>query len=61
VPILIPTFRLKQITDKSGFDIIYVAARRSVGVPARLDSQNEAEFWDGGKWQTAPMPSALSW
>jgi len=52
---------LRQITDKTGFEIIYVAALRSVGVPARLDSQQQAEYWDGGKWQSAPQPSVISW
>ncbi|HAO79147.1 MAG TPA: hypothetical protein DCQ92_09260 [Verrucomicrobia subdivision 3 bacterium] len=53
----VPGIWLKQITDATGFEIIYVAALRSVGVPARLDSNNHAEFWDGNKWQTAPAPS----
>jgi len=52
---------LKQLTDEAGFEIIYVAALRSVGVPARLDAQNRAEFYDGGKWQTAPSPAVVSW
>lgn len=41
---------LRQITDETGFEIIYVAVLRSIGVPARLDSNNHAEFWDGNKW-----------
>jgi acetyl esterase/lipase len=57
----VPAIWLKQITDETGFEIIYVAALRSVGVPARLDSSNHAEFWDGNKWQPAPSPSVLSW
>ena len=50
----VPVIWLKQITDEAGFEIIYVAALRSVGVPARLDSQHQAEFWSGDKWQTRP-------
>lgn len=45
---------LRQITDEAGFQVIYVAALRSVGVPARLDANGRAEFYDGGKWQVAP-------
>jgi predicted esterase/LysM repeat protein len=57
----VPLIWLRQITDEAGFEIICVAALRSVGVPARLDSQHQAEFWNGDKWQTAPMPSVMSW
>jgi dienelactone hydrolase len=52
---------LKQITDEAGFEIIYVAALRSVGVPARLNSKHQAEYWDGTKWDNAPRPSVVSW
>jgi predicted esterase len=57
----VPTVWLKQITDKPGFEIIYVAALRSVGVPARLDSNGRTEFLAGNKWQAAPEPSVLCW
>jgi len=57
----VPEIWLKQITDEAGFEIIYVAALRSVGVPARLNSQHQAEFWDGTKWDDAPRPSVVSW
>lgn len=57
----IPTIWLKQITDETGFDMIYTAALRSVGVPARLNSQHNAEVWNGNSWQTAPRPSVVSW
>jgi predicted esterase len=57
----VPAIWLKQVTDETGFEIIYVAALRSVGVPARLGSHQQAEFWNGDKWQTAPMPSVMSW
>jgi dienelactone hydrolase len=56
-----PAIWLRQITDENGFEIIYVAALRSVGVPARLNSQHQAEFWDGTKWDNAPRPSVVSW
>jgi acetyl esterase/lipase len=57
----IPIIWLRQITDETGFEIIYVAALRSVGVPARLNSQHQTEYWDGNRWQTAPQPCVVSW
>jgi len=57
----VPTIWLKQITDENGFEIIYVAALRSVGVPARLDSRGQAELLAENKWQPAPQPCVLSW
>ena len=57
----VPSIWLKQITDEAGFEIIYVAALRSVGVPARLDPHQRAEFWAGDKWRAAPPPSIISW
>lgn len=57
----VPTIWLRQITDETGFEIIYVAALRSVGVPARLNSRRQAEFWDGTKWNTAPPPAIINW
>jgi acetyl esterase/lipase len=57
----VPAIWLKQITDKTGFEIIYVAALRSVGVPARLNSWQQAEIWDDHQWHTAPGPPVSSW
>ena len=57
----VPTIWLRQLTDQTGFEIIYVAALRSVGVPARLDANQRAEFWDGSKWSAAPSPAVISW
>jgi acetyl esterase/lipase len=51
---------LRQITDPTGFEIIYVAALRSAGVPARLDKHGQAELFDGEKWQSAPQPVVSS-
>ncbi|MGA2868048.1 MAG: hypothetical protein ABSF34_02665, partial [Verrucomicrobiota bacterium] len=51
----------RQITDEAGFEIIYVAALRSVGVPARLDANGRAEFWDGSQWSAAPGPAVVNW
>ena len=51
----------RQITDEIGFEIIYVAALRSVGVPARLNTNGRAEFWNGSQWSAAPEPAVVSW
>ena len=51
----VPDIWLKHSTDEVGFEIIYVAALRSVGIPARLDSKRHVEFWDGEKWQSVPF------
>jgi pimeloyl-ACP methyl ester carboxylesterase len=56
----VPAIWLRQITDASGFEIIYVAALRSVGVPARLDRRGRAELLANDKWQFAPRPSVTS-
>lgn len=57
----VPTIWLKQITDEAGFEIIYVATLRSVGVPARLNTYGRVELFDDGKWQPAPQPVVMSW
>jgi dienelactone hydrolase len=57
----VPDMWRRQITDKTGFDIIYVAALRSVGIPARLDGGRRPEFWDGKDWQAAPRPLVENW
>lgn len=57
----VPNIWLKQITDVVGFEIIYVAALRSVGVPARLDASRQADFWDGTNWCVAPTPPVMGW
>lgn len=56
LPHKVPEIWLRQITDKRGFEIIYVAALRSVGVPARLDQNGRAEFFNGFQWHLAPRP-----
>lgn len=55
------TIWLRQITDRAGFEVIYVAALRSVGIPSRIGSELQAEIWDGTKWTDAPRPSVVSW
>jgi len=39
-----------------GFEAIYTAALRSVGIAARLDAARRTEFWDGAAWRPAPRP-----
>ncbi len=46
----------RQITNARGFEALYVAAMRSVGIPARLNSQGRAEHWSGSAWNQAPRP-----
>ncbi len=45
-----------QITTPAGFERIYAATLRSVGVPARLDNGKKTEFWTGSEWKSAPRP-----
>ena len=59
-PRMVPEIWLRQVTDEAGFQVIYIAALRSVGVPARLNAQGQAEFHDGTKWLPAPSPSVGS-
>jgi acetyl esterase/lipase len=61
LPHEVPAIWLRQITDEAGFEIIHVAALRSVGVPARLNGQQKAEFWNGREWVAAPEPAVMSW
>ena len=51
----------RQVTNERGFEALYVAALRSVGVPARLAAQGQAEFCPGGSWQPAPRPVIERW
>lgn len=46
------------VASDPGFEQLYVAALRSVGVAARLGAQGKAELWTGAAWQTAPEPFA---
>jgi len=51
----------RQITEPRGFEAVYVAALRSVGVPSRLGAQGRAELWTGATWQAAPRPLVGWW
>ncbi len=60
-PYGVETIWKEQITNEKGFERIYVATLRSVGIPARLDSAHKAEFWDDNNWRPAPRPILGSW
>jgi hypothetical protein len=51
----VPEIWRRQITDAAGFEIIAVAALRSVGVPARVNEAGQAEFWDGLNFKLPDM------
>jgi dienelactone hydrolase len=51
----------RQITNERGFEAVYVAALRSVGVPSRLGAEGRAVFWSGSAWQAAPRPLIECW
>lgn len=57
----IETIWRNQLADERGFQRIYVAAMRSAGVPARLDHRQQAEFWTGSEWKSAPAPAIIVW
>ncbi|MCW5555308.1 MAG: hypothetical protein KIS67_24495 [Verrucomicrobiae bacterium] len=56
LPVEVETVWRRQITNAKGFERVYVAALRAVGVPARLNPQGRAEFWTAAGWQPAPRP-----
>jgi hypothetical protein len=50
----------RQVTNERGFEAAYVAALRSVGVPARL-GKGRAEYRSGAAWHPAPRPLVEVW
>ena len=56
----IETIWKNQITDEKGFERLYVATLRSVGVGARLNGEEAAEFWTGSEWKAAPPPLVMN-
>ncbi len=46
----------RQNTDARGFEAVYVAAMRAVGVPSRVNAHHRAEYWSGSNWRPAPRP-----
>ncbi len=53
----VETIWTQQMTDETGFERIYVAALRSVGVASRLGESGQAELLYGNAWQPAPRPA----
>jgi hypothetical protein len=51
----------RQVANREGFEALYVAALRSVGVPARLGFEGRAELWTGAVWRSAPRPLVERW
>jgi dienelactone hydrolase len=51
----------RQITNERGFEAVYVAALRAVGIPARMGERKQAELFADGKWQAAPRPLVERW
>ena len=56
----VETIWTQGMTDATGFERIYVAAMRSVGIAAQLGPQGQAEIWTGAAWQPAPKPLSLA-
>jgi len=50
-----------RVANVGDFELVYTAALRSVGVPAKLDANNRTEFWDGTGWHPAPRPLIETW
>ncbi len=46
------------MADERGFEHIYVAALRSVGIPARLNPNGQVDVWNYG-WMLAPRPARI--
>jgi len=51
----IETTWVEQETDEVGFQMLYVASLRSVGIAARLTAETRVEFWTGEVWSNAPQ------
>jgi hypothetical protein len=49
-----------QIADEPEFEALYVAALRSVGIPARLGATDLAKIYSVSKWIPAPRPLVSS-
>ena len=56
----VETIWTQQMTDANGFERIYVAALRSVGIAARLNERHRAELWTGKAWHESPRPIITS-
>lgn len=50
-----------HVVNAADFEVLYVAALRSAGIPARLNQSSMAEFWTGSEWKTAPRSLSITW
>jgi len=50
----------RQIATTAALERVYVAALRAAGIPARLSSSDQAEFWNGGEWKLAPQQASAN-
>lgn len=57
----VETIWTQQMTDEAGFERVYVAALRSVGIAARMNEAGRTELWTGDAWHAAPRPVVASW
>jgi hypothetical protein len=44
------------LADPERFEHLYAAALRSVGIAARINTADRAEYWNGQAWSQAPPP-----
>ena len=56
----VDTVWIQKMASEGGFQRIYVAALRSVGIATRLNDLNQAELWTGQAWTAAPRPPITS-
>lgn len=47
------------VTDETGFERIYTASLRSLGLPARIGRNGQTEYWIRKQWHLAPRPPVL--
>jgi hypothetical protein len=56
----VDTLWIQKMASEGGFQRIYVAALRSIGIAARLDGSHQAEIWTGQAWAPAPRSPVTS-
>jgi hypothetical protein len=57
----VETIWTQGMADEAGFERVYVAALRSVGIAARLGERGQTELLAGGSWRLAPRPLFAGW
>jgi dienelactone hydrolase len=56
----VDTIWIQKMAGEGGFQRIYVAALRSVGIAARINGLNQVEIWTRQAWTAAPKPLITS-